>query len=119
MAAIYAREVRTMVKESTTKRTTEALLKRLLYCVDNYTPEEWSTTTKERLQWQYDTAKQVSETLRLTEVMLLYYLRNSGVGNTYRFMKIAKKLFKANQALEEIKSTSGKKRQKGKTKREE
>ena len=92
-----------MEKETTTKRTTEALLKRLQYCVDNYTPEEWSTTTKERLQWQYDTAKQVSETLRFNEVMLLYYLRNSGAGNTYRFKQIAKKLCDANQALEKIK----------------
>ena len=108
MATIYAREERTMVKESTSKRTTEALLKRLQYCVDNYTPESCRTTTKERLQWQYDTAKQVSETLRFNEVMLLYYLRNAGFGNTYRFMKIAKKLYDANQDLEKIKSSSNK-----------
>ena len=97
-----------MEKESSTKRTTKALLQRLQYCVDNYTPEKWSTTTKERLQWQYETVKEVSETLRFSEVMLLYYLRNSGCGNTYRFMKIAKKLCDANQALEKIKATSKK-----------
>ena len=97
-----------MIKESTTRRTTQALLQRLKNNVDNYTPESWSTTTKERLEWLYEISKQVSETLRLNEIMLLYYIRNSQFGNVDRFMKVAKKLFDANQALEKIKSTSGK-----------
>ena len=97
-----------MAKLTTVERTTQALLKRLQYCVDNYTPEEWRTTTKERLEWQYEIAKRVSETLRLNEIMLLYYLRNSQFGETNRFMKIAKKLSEANQELEKIKYTSNK-----------
>ena len=95
-----------MENKTTSKRTTQALLERLQRNVENYTPEKWRTTTKERLEQQYQTVKEVSDTLRLNEVMLLYYIRNSGCGNTYRFMKIAKKLFEANQALEKIKSVS-------------
>ena len=92
-----------MVKEFTTKRTTESLLQRLKYNVENYTPEKWSTTTKERFQWQYEVAKHVSETLNLTEVLLLYYIRNSECGGSYRFMMITKKLYEANQELKNIK----------------
>ena len=80
------------------------MLRRLQNNVESYTPEEWKHTTKERLQWLYETAKQVSETLRTSEVLLLYYLRNSGGGNTYRFRMIAKKLYDANRELETIKS---------------
>ena len=90
---------------TTTKRTTQALLKRLQCYIDNYTPEGRRTASKERVEWHYEVAKHVSETLRLNEILLLYYLRNSPYGYTHYFMRIAKKISDANQELEKIKST--------------
>ncbi len=93
-----------MENEYTKGLTTQELLQWLKDCVDYYNRKYSRHVTKEEYKFKYEVAKSVSETLRLNEIMLIYYLRNSGFGMSHRFMRIAKKFYEANQALEKIKN---------------
>lgn len=93
-----------MAKKLTERETTQELLQRMKDSAEHYDPDDWFGLTKEELEEQYKNFKQVSETLNGQELTLIYYLRNCRFGSTFRFVKIAKKLYEANQELEKIKN---------------
>lgn len=97
-----------MEKITTTGLTTQELLQWLKDCLDYYVNTSCRATTIEEYKFKYEVAKSVSETLRINEIMLLYYLRNSNFGDVNLFMEIAKRLYEASQALERIKSIGDK-----------
>ena len=101
--AINTQGAEDMENEYTKGLTTQELLQWLKDCVDHYSHKYSRHATKEEYKFKYEVAKSVSETLSLNEIMLIYYLRNSEFGLTYRFMKIAEKLYEANQELKDVK----------------
>jgi len=84
-------------------QTTQELIKDLQNRITDYNPKVKDGITKEKLQTLYNMAKEISETLSLTEIQLLWYLRNTRRGETFRFMKAAQKLY---EAITEFKSLS-------------
>jgi len=76
-------------------QTTQELIKDLQNRITDYNPKKAGDITKEELQTLYNMAKEISETLSLTEIQLLWYLRNTRNGETFRFMKAAQKLYEA------------------------
>ncbi len=77
-------------------QTTKELIQNLQNRIANYNPEDEGDTTKEELQTLYKMAKEIGETLALTEIRLIWYLRNTQRGDTFRFMKTAQKLYEGN-----------------------
>ena len=93
-----------MAKNLTDRETTQELLQRMKDNAEHYNPDDWFGFTKEELEERYENFKYVSETLNGQELTLIYYLRNCRFGSTFNFVKIAKKLYKANRELEKIKN---------------
>jgi len=83
-------------------KTTQELLKSLRKRITEYNPEDEGDITKEELKSHYKMAKEVSETLDLMEIWLIWYLRNARRGETYRFMKAAKKLYEGNTEFKKL-----------------
>ena len=90
-----------MEKDLTTEKTTQELLQNLQNSL-KYHRAKSRGVTKEELKAQYEEFARISETLRLHELRLLYYLRNSKFSTTYGFMRMAEKLYEASQELDEI-----------------
>jgi len=90
-------------------QTTQELLKSLRSRITDYNAEEEGNMTKEELKSYYNMAKEISATLSLTEIRLLWYLRNTQNGDTFRFMKAAQKLYEANTEFKSLSESSHRK----------
>lgn len=75
-------------------------LERIANDILHFNPKDLldDNVTKESLQADYDKFNEVCESLTLVEMKMLWYLRNSRVGETSRFFRIAKINYEAFQA---------------------
>jgi len=83
-------------------KTMQELLKSLRKRITEYNPEDEGDITKEELKSHYKMAKEISQTLDLKEIRLLWYLRNAQRGDTFRFMKAAQKLYEGNTEFKKL-----------------
>ena len=95
-----------MANEFSTEETTQELLQRLQNNLRYHRAKDWRGVTKEELKAQYEEFARISETLKLHELTLLYYLRHSKFSTTYGFMKMAEKLYEASKELDAIEVSS-------------
>ena len=67
-------------------------LKRIAGKIANFNPKDWegTHTTKESLQNMYDSLKDIPDTMCIHEMWLIWYLRETKIGEANRFYRLAK-----------------------------
>lgn len=72
-------------------------LQRIADNIANYDAKEWDIS-KEDLQADYDRFKDIPDSLQIHEMRLIWYLRNLRIGETRRFLALAKSNYEITQA---------------------
>ena len=87
--------------------TTQELLQRLKDSIEHYDPKEWDDISLEELRFDYKMAKEISNTLDLCEIRLLWLLRCSPCDDElFRFTRAAETLLQAYQKFYDLEKPS-------------
>ncbi len=78
-------------------QTTQELIQNLQNQITNYKPENEGDTTKEKLQEYYDMAKEISTTINLAEIQIIWCLRHTLPYDTKDFLNATKNLYEKNR----------------------